>query len=62
MLDKQNENQDALYEEKLHIMENLRKSFEVFCSATAGGGTGSSGGFMAKEPVNNNMNRLNKRY
>jgi hypothetical protein len=29
---KQNANSDALYEERLHIMENLRKSFEIFCT------------------------------
>jgi len=32
LLDRQASNSDKLYEEKLNIMENLRKSFEIFCS------------------------------
>jgi hypothetical protein len=35
--DRQATNSDKLYEEKLNIMENLRKSFEIFCKTTGGG-------------------------
>lgn len=42
--DRQATNSDKLYEEKLNIMENLRKSFEIFCTTTAGGGGGNNSG------------------
>jgi hypothetical protein len=41
--DRQAANSDKLYEEKLNIMENLRKSFEIFCTTTGGGGGNNSG-------------------
>jgi len=37
LLSRQARNTDSLYEEKLNIMENLRKSFEIFCSSSTEG-------------------------